>query len=130
MASNQQPERISAKKAIKSREQDDPELDKALTDAQEYQLKINQETHRHNEAMQKINLGRIGSIIGGEKSVPGVIAFVVVCFGLFATAFCYYVMWKSETPAAQEFWSKQSERGLATAGIAMSYLFGRGTRGS
>lgn len=123
-------DRSAAKKAIKQSSDDDPELDAALSSAHNLQLRITQETNRHEEAMRKTDIGFLGRAFGGEKSAPTYIAFLVTILGLAGTFFCWWqatgTIETPTTPEMVEFWSSQAERALAFAAAALAYIFGRG----
>lgn len=123
-------DRSAAKKAIKQSSDDDPELDAALSSGHDLQLKLTQESNRHEEVMRKTDIGFLGWAFGGEKSAPTYIAFLVTILGLAGTLFCWWqAVGTNETPVSAEmveFWSKQAERALAFAAASLAFIFGRG----
>jgi hypothetical protein len=118
-------ERDRDKQAITKRKQDDPELEDALAQATvlQHQLAIDQEHHRHAEAMRATELGSLGRILGGESSVSLTTAFIVVCGGMLALTGS--LVMAGIIPAASDFWAKQAERSGAIAMTALSFIFGK-----
>jgi len=123
-------DRSAAKKAIKQTSDDDPELDAAFSSAHDLQLRLTQESNRHEEAMRKTDIGFLGRAFGGEKSAPTYIALLVTLLGLGGAFYCWFqVAGAQGTPSGAEmveFWSKQVERALAFAAASVAYIFGRG----
>src|SRR6266849_1744748 len=103
-------ERDKAKKAITNRTSEEPDLDETLSQAQDlqHQLAIDKEEHRHKETMRATELGWVGRIVGGEATASLTVAFIVVCVGLFSAFGCLGMA--AYSPAAADFWAKQSER--------------------
>lgn len=118
-------EREKAKGAIRERKPDDPGLAEKFNEAQTLQHKValNQEEHRHKEEMRSKELGWVGRIVGGEATASLTVAFIVVCFGLVTSAGC--LAFAVYFPNTAEFWAKQSERSVALALAALSFIFGK-----
>jgi hypothetical protein len=118
--------REDAKSAIIHRDENDPELDDVISSAHQLQLHLFKERNRHNEAMQKIELGFFGRIIGGEATAPFVVATIVVFLGFLAAGASWFMAaWE---PNQAEFWAKQAERGISVASAAVAFIFGRGSK--
>ncbi|RYF30033.1 MAG: hypothetical protein EOO38_32735, partial [Cytophagaceae bacterium] len=74
-------ERDEAKSHIVRRDESDPELESAFGAASRFQLEINREQNRHEEAKRDKELGIFGKLLGGEKTAPTVVAMIVVLIG-------------------------------------------------
>jgi hypothetical protein len=119
-------ERDQAKLSITKRETDEPELDEAISAAQNlaHELDLKIEEHRHEEAMHSARLGAIGRFLGSEASTS--VAFIAVCAGILSAFFCYGCA--AYSPAVADFWGKQAERSIAFSVSALSFIFGRNVR--
>ena len=102
-------DRTEAKRAIVEAEQDDPRHDEVIEQAQNLQLELLREKHRHTEQMRRTELGWFGRTFGGEKSAPSFIALFAMGVGFVLAGFCY-----NQTSVAiaeqVQFWSSHAER--------------------
>lgn len=118
-------ERDQAKSDIVKRDADDPELTSALSAGNRFQLEINKEQNRHEEAKRDQELGFFGKWLGGEKTAPVVVAMFVVLIGFLVGIGC--LIEAARQPSNAEFWSKQAERGFGLGAAALAYIFGKGS---
>ena len=115
-------ERQSARRAITTGEQEEPEITEAFNVSLQRQLEIARENNRHKEELQRSDLGIIGRVLGGPKQASTSIAALVAVVSLGAAIACVIVMLVSTaaTPVA--------ERALALFGglvtTALVYIFG------
>jgi hypothetical protein len=118
-------DREKAKKAITRSTPNDPELDEKFSEAEElrHKLALSQEEHRHKETMRVTELGLVGRIVGGESNAALTAAFLVVVVGLGSATGCLIAAY--HLPTAADFWAKQSERSVALALAALSFIFGK-----
>jgi homoserine acetyltransferase len=123
-------EREQAKSAITARTSEEPELEEKLSQAHalQHRLESDKEAHRHKEAMRAAELGWFGRILGGEATASLTVAFIVVCVGLFTAVGCLGMA--AYAPSTGDFWAKQSERSIAVAMAALSFIFGKTPRPS
>jgi hypothetical protein len=112
----------AAKRGIVRREEDDPELDAALSAAHQFQLELVREQNRHKEAMR----GFLGRVFGHDDNVPSYIAASGMAVGLVIFAACLFTAGKSSDTAAANFWAQQAERSLAFAASCLAFIFGKG----
>lgn len=119
-------EREVAKGAITERDDIDPELKEALSQASGFQLDVTKENNRHREHQRAQELGLIGKLIGGEQNAPGAVALFVVLVGYLSAIGCMVAAGIDHDQAA--FWSQQVERGFGVGSAALAYLFGKGTK--
>lgn len=118
--------RAAAKKAITARESDDPELEDALSDGRYLSLALVKENNRHASDMRSKELGYFGHLIGGETTAPTVVALFVVVVGFLGAIGCWIAAGFS--PEQSDFWSKQSERGIAFGSASLAFIFGKGSK--
>lgn len=110
-------ERDEVRESVADKEHSDGDLQNTLSNAQQLQhtLDRDKEANRHKEA-------KIDKVIG---AAPVVVAGIVVVLGFIA----FFASMVAESWYAQqaEFWAKQGERGLGVIGVALGYIFGKGT---
>ena len=104
-------------------------IDQALADAAKEAEKTKriELANKHELEKLKASLGFFGHIFGSEKHAPIVVAFVVVIFGLLASAGLWLAAFYAS--AAKEFWSGEAQKALGAALTALAYVFGRASRG-
>lgn len=82
--------------------------------------------HAHAENLQKAELGWLGKCLGGEKSAPTSIAFIVVII-TFVVATGALIAAAMHDKAPAEFMNV-FERCFTLLSACLAYIFGRGTR--
>ncbi|WP_299844800.1 hypothetical protein [uncultured Paracoccus sp.] len=114
--------RKEAKAAATDPEQDDPELEEALKAGSSYQLELIRERHRHAEATQQTELGKLGTLLGGEKNAPMAIATITMLFSFIVFGVCLYLATRQNANADSIF--KWSSAPLSLATTALGFIFG------
>lgn len=121
-------ERDAAKSEAAEPESSDPELGKAIVDAQDLANSLHhaRENNRHKETLARIELGWLGGFLGGEKTAPTVIALIAALIGFGISFTCLVLAAKQADRAA--FWSEWSSRALTVSTTALGFVFGRGLK--
>ena len=110
----------STEASIKGAKQsNDKEIDETFTDANLFQLRLEQERNRHKEAMK----GRLGLFFGDHIFAATFVAMIAMFFGIVGAAYCVYVA--SENPDMAEFWMSNFKRSIAFATAALAFIFGK-----
>lgn len=117
-------DRAKAKDAITRTSSDDPELDSALTGAQNFELKSREIEIAHKERLKDKEMGVLGRFFGDAKTAPISIAFIAMSCGLLLALGAL-----AASPFNSEVnWGENFERCLAFSGASLAYIFGKNAR--
>lgn len=116
--------REDAKKAIVARDNEDPELQAALSSAHRFQLELAKETHRHTEVMR----GFFGRMLGPNDSAPTMVAFVGMMFGIIVAIACLVAAAEGDGGGYMEFWERWAERAFGFSISCVAFIFGNGLK--
>jgi hypothetical protein len=73
-----------------------------------------------------MELGRIGSWVGGEATASITVAPAVVAFGI--PGALIGITLAALRPSSQDFWGKETGVSIGVISSAMSYIFGRSSK--
>ncbi len=115
-----------AKQGITGSEDQEPEVQNAITVGHQLQLDLLREKNRHKEALQAAELGRIGRLVGAESAASITLASAVVALGFIGVITGYIIA--AVRPGSQEFWGKEIGWSYGAISSAMAFVFGRSTK--
>ncbi len=108
------------KNSVEATEESEPELDRTFQEARE-KLEATRENNRHEEELQKRELGWFGGVFGGQQQAPIIASAVVAVLSLFFAFVC--VVLASFEPNTSSL-DQARNAFLALAASSLSYLFG------
>ena len=117
------PSRSNAKEGITKTEDEEPELQNAITVGHQLQLDLLREKNRHRETIQKQELGWIGRFFGGENTASLGLAFAAVFLGFLGVVLGYVMA--ALQPISQAFGGKEIGFAYTLISSALSFVFGR-----